>query len=562
MLKKTVNRLSVLFLMILGVLPQIALVVQTMNCGVHGRLLLWILGAALCLWICACFRRGLLLGIPASAALLYFAARYYDANALTQLDDLIDRFSGAYYTGFLYKGSSYTYLNAVDDHSFVLLLITFLLLAYMSSALTSSGGRRFMSLLGSVPLSAACLAVNGRPPYAPVVAMLLFWALVLVGGNYEQDGSSGKTVFGLTLPLLLLLAGLLWFTHPADYDYTQDKLVLSDEFAWIDSWMDRWLEEAESESGYGPPLTIEATPEDTEKEEGRLLWDSGSGVMDLTEHYDAALLETRFFSVRADESGMLYLRAVSYGDYLGTAWGSAEEAPCSSLAFTAQALQPLGRECSLTIRMAEELRYAIVPYYSLLSGSGDEGIPGEMQPDHPRFFRWSGPFDALTSNAPEEADYRSFAHEAYTRLPEKTRSAMLALALQAGLDPASPGIVDEVAAYIRGAGVYDIETPPYLSDDYAVCFLTQAHRGYCVHFATAAVTMYRALGIPARITEGFLVQAERDRFVEVKGAQAHAWAEIYRDGLGWLPVEVTGRGGLRCLADTRRSGHADPGSRS
>ena len=45
------------------------------------------------------------------------------------------------------------------------------------------------------------------------------------------------------------------------------------------------------------------------------------------------------------------------------------------------------------------------------------------------------------------------------------------------------------------------------------------------------------------------MNAQRGRFVDVKGAQAHAWAEIYRDGLGWLPVEVTGRGGLDPLPE-------------
>ena len=549
MVKRAVNRLSVLFLMLLGVLPQIALLVQSMDCGADRHLWLWLLGAALCLWVCACFHRGLLLGMPASAALLYAASRCFEANPIPQLDDLIDRFSGAYYTSFLYNGSPYQYLHSVEDHSFLLLLIAFLLLAYLSSALTSSGGRRFMSLLGSVPLPAACLAVNGRPPYAPIVAMLLFWALVLAVGDYRDDGSSGKTVFGLTLPLLLLLAGLLRASHPEAYDYDHSEPALPEYIERIGEWLRQRLELGENEYGPALPVTIEVTPEDFIEEDEPLMWESSAGGMDLTEHYDRDMLEKRFFSVKADESGLLYLRAVSYGDYLGTGWDNAPEAPCSSLAFAADALQSVGRERSLTFRMAEKLRHAVVPYYSMLTDTGDAGISGEKQPNRTRFLSWSGSLESLGSSAADEPDYRSFAHEVYTRLPEDTRSVMLTLAAQAGLDPAAPDIVSEIAAYIRSSGEYDIETPPYLSDDYAVCFLTQAHRGYCVHFATAAVAMYRALGIPARITEGFLVYAERDRFTEVKGAQAHAWTEVYRDGLGWIPVEVTGQGGLDPLPE-------------
>ena len=549
MVKKTVNRLSVLFLMLLGVLPQIALTVQSLDCGADRHLWLWMLGAALCLWVCACFPRGLLLGMPLSAALLYAASRCFEANPIPQLDDLIDRFSGAYYTSFLYNGSPYQYQYSVEDHSFLLLLISFLLLAYLSSALTSSGGRRFMCLLGSVPLPAACLAVNGRPSYAPVVAMLLFWALVLAAGNYWDEGSSGKTVFVLTLPLLLLLAGLLRASHPEAYDYDHSEPALSEYLERIDERIRQRLELGESEYGPALPVTIEATPEDYMEDDEPLMWQSSAGGMDLTEHYDRDMLEKRFFSVKSDESGLLYLRAVSYGDYLGTGWNGAPEAPFSSLAFTAEALQSVGRERSLTFRMAEKLRHAVVPYYSMHADTGDAGISGEKQPNRARFFSWSGSLNLLGSSAAEEPDYRSFAHEFYTRLPEGTRSVMLALAAQAGLDPAAPDIVSEVAAYIRRSGEYDIETPPYLSDDYAVCFLTQAHRGYCVHFATAAVAMYRALGVPARITEGFLVYAERDRFTEVRGAQAHAWAEVYQDGLGWIPVEVTGQGGLDPLPE-------------
>ena len=101
-----------------------------------------------------------------------------------------------------------------------------------------------------------------------------------------------------------------------------------------------------------------------------------------------------------------------------------------------------------------------------------------------------------------------------------------------------------MARYVQSAGVYDTGTEAYPSSDYAVYFLTEAHRGYCLHFATAATALYRALGIPARITEGFLISAKAGEATTVRGENAHAWVEVYQDGLGWLPVEVTGQTGL------------------
>ena len=66
------------------------------------------------------------------------------------------------------------------------------------------------------------------------------------------------------------------------------------------------------------------------------------------------------------------------------------------------------------------------------------------------------------------------------------------------------------------------------------------------NYATEAVTLYRDMGVPTRYVEGYIADArkketETDGFyhVEVQGQDAHAWIEIYKDGVGWIPVEVT-----------------------
>lgn len=70
--------------------------------------------------------------------------------------------------------------------------------------------------------------------------------------------------------------------------------------------------------------------------------------------------------------------------------------------------------------------------------------------------------------------------------------------------------------------------------------------GYCIHFASAAVMMFRSMGIPARYAEGYF--ADNECITERTGntikynitdKSAHAWVEIYQEGLGWVPVEVT-----------------------
>lgn len=72
--------------------------------------------------------------------------------------------------------------------------------------------------------------------------------------------------------------------------------------------------------------------------------------------------------------------------------------------------------------------------------------------------------------------------------------------------------------------------------------------GYDIHYATLATLMFRYYGIPARYVEGYLITPEdRERMtpldesmyqVSIPRSNAHAWTEIYIDGIGFVPLEV------------------------
>lgn len=78
-------------------------------------------------------------------------------------------------------------------------------------------------------------------------------------------------------------------------------------------------------------------------------------------------------------------------------------------------------------------------------------------------------------------------------------------------------------------------------------FLSVTHEGYCVQFASAAVLMLRHLGIPARYVEGYIATNftrtaadSSQRYLSiVRDNNAHAWIEVYYDGIGWLNYEAT-----------------------
>lgn len=68
--------------------------------------------------------------------------------------------------------------------------------------------------------------------------------------------------------------------------------------------------------------------------------------------------------------------------------------------------------------------------------------------------------------------------------------------------------------------------------------------GYCVYFATTYSVLLRDIGYQTRYAEGFVVPAQATASGglstrEISGKQAHAWTEVWVDGMGWLPIEAT-----------------------
>lgn len=86
-------------------------------------------------------------------------------------------------------------------------------------------------------------------------------------------------------------------------------------------------------------------------------------------------------------------------------------------------------------------------------------------------------------------------------------------------------------------------------------------KGYCVQFATAMVMMARSLGIPARMAKGFLAGTQQDGVYTVTAADAHAWPELYFQGVGWTRFEPTPslRSGAPPSYATVSASSADPG---
>lgn len=73
-------------------------------------------------------------------------------------------------------------------------------------------------------------------------------------------------------------------------------------------------------------------------------------------------------------------------------------------------------------------------------------------------------------------------------------------------------------------------------------FMFSSKKGYCTHFASAAIMIFRTMGIPARLSQGYMIDGKQiitDKEVEVYDYNAHSWVEIYVVDEGWIPLDVT-----------------------
>ena len=131
----------------------------------------------------------------------------------------------------------------------------------------------------------------------------------------------------------------------------------------------------------------------------------------------------------------------------------------------------------------------------------------------------------------------------YLQLPKSgnAQASLLASQWWRDVDEDIDAYIDNVFAYYQASFVYTLQ-PPRLGKDSVDDFLFQSQRGFCEHFASSFVFLMRSVGIPARIVLGYQGGEinPQDDYLIVKQSDAHAWAEVWRENLGWQRVDPTG----------------------
>jgi len=134
----------------------------------------------------------------------------------------------------------------------------------------------------------------------------------------------------------------------------------------------------------------------------------------------------------------------------------------------------------------------------------------------------------------------------YVNLPFNSNPRTQQLANEMRRDPryagaGTPAMVEAVLERLRTGGyTYTLE-PGVFGTHTADEFWFDRKQGFCEHIASSFVLLMRAMNIPARIVTGYQGGSLNpvDGFWTVRQSDAHAWAEVWVAGQGWLRIDPT-----------------------
>ncbi len=180
--------------------------------------------------------------------------------------------------------------------------------------------------------------------------------------------------------------------------------------------------------------------------------------------------------------------------------------------------------------------------------------------DMPAAFKWplyeNGNHQLFTSEPPNKrAEYEISSYVNYNtgyitktelsdnlQLPKPPEQRVKDLVEQLGGFSEKPEtFISNLFLHFRQNKFYYTLMPPLMEENPIETFLFDTRVGFCGHYATAFVYLMRVAGIPARVVGGYQggEYNEAGGFIEVRQANAHAWAEVWLSGKGWVRYDPT-----------------------
>jgi transglutaminase-like putative cysteine protease len=153
--------------------------------------------------------------------------------------------------------------------------------------------------------------------------------------------------------------------------------------------------------------------------------------------------------------------------------------------------------------------------------------------------KWSADDRAEYLALPADPRYAELAHKILSELPTEFNQDPILKAWS-------------VSEWLSKEGVYSLKSKHASATDPTAHFLFGDKTGYCVHFAHAATYLMRALGVPARVATGYAIEESARQggsAMLISSGSAHAWPEVYLDGVGWVVVDVQPERSLDAAAE-------------
>lgn len=454
---------------------------------------------------------------------------------LTQLvHDILERFSTAY-PNFSFAIPAAPEAYVAQSNTLLFTALSMLLAIWMAWGV---GYRScLISVAGTLPFLLLCVIINDTPPHVvPLTLLLTVWVTVLLSRERPGEPPAMDAIrVGLILFAVILFMSFVGTAYPkAD---TREKELPE----LVESFIDMLPESLQN--------LLERNSTGQNRQE---LGADTSTILDLTEQGTRDRSDDLMMQLSSTEVGPIYLRGAAKDIYTGSSWESANEASSADSVYAHTSLgTAFGtvQQGAVQIKNFNDRSDVLFVPYGFISCPSAEDISSDLRininEDDYIIYYWPG---IRTLDLSEDSGYYNSSYDAYVSdtcldLPEETRTTLYDLAITCGYDPEMTiaETVAWVASFIRGSGTYKLNVSRQpVNYDFAVYFLTESNEGYCVHFATAAAAMFRALGIPARYASGYRVTVtEANTPVDILDQDTHAWAEVYISGLGWIPVETT-----------------------
>lgn len=176
-----------------------------------------------------------------------------------------------------------------------------------------------------------------------------------------------------------------------------------------------------------------------------------------------------------------------------------------------------------------------------------QNIPGELN----KLENWmyAPSTEAESAYLEQESVYREFVYDAYTEVDAEFAPLIETIFHDSETDSNDAdesvyAITQKIRDKMEQNMVYSPNpAQPTDGEDPLKPFLRGEQVGNAAFFASAGVLAYRSFGIPARYAEGYLKErtngADGAKTINLTGRNSHAWVEVYMDGLGWVPIDVT-----------------------